>query len=225
MLLKELKFVNFGPPHADFDVDVYKGGQVFCMHLIPLAKNDRKSERARLLHACTARAAVPRRASRQGALLMSSSFTPSFTPLTMQDELEAWLKACPLDAKQLNYSVTKAGNGNLRIQIGGIWEYMKQQPLGVGSSPVPSPRGPLSPSWAPPGMLPTAPFSAAALPLSKDPAHIRRAMKKAALRDHAAAAISPRFAGIADDHSADSDEDDGDESWSVKAESGNSHEM
>ena len=152
---------------------------------------------------------------------MSSIFTPL---LTMQDELEAWLVACPLDAKQLNYSVTKAGNGNLRIQIGGIWEFMKQPPL-VGSSPVPSPRGPLSPSWAPPGMLPTAPFSAAALPLSKDPAHIRRAMKKAALRDHAAAAISPRLAGIADDHSADSDEDDGDESWSVKAESGNSHEM
>ena len=215
MFLKELKFENFGPPHADFDVDVYKGGQVFCMHLIRIAKNMRKSERA----------AVPRRASQQGALLMSSSFTPSFTPLTMQVELEAWLKACPLDAKQLNYSVTKAGNGNLRIQIGGIWEYMKQQPLEFTSSPVPSPRGPLSPSWAPPGMLPTAPFSAAALPLSKDPAHIRRAMKKAALRDHAAAAISPRLAGIADDHSADSDEDDGDESWSVKAESGNSHEM
>jgi hypothetical protein len=157
-------------------------------------------------------------------IIMSSS---SFTPLlTMQDELEAWLLACPLDAKQLNYSVTKAGNGNLRIQIGGIWEYMKPPPLGVlGSSPVPSPRGPLSPSWAPPGMLPTAPFSAAALPLSKDPVHIRRAMKKAALRDHAASAISPRLAGIADDHSADSEEDDGDESWSVKAESGNSHEM
>jgi len=150
--------------------------------------------------------------------LVFATMLTSFTNFTAQEELEAWLRSCPLDSKQIHYSVAKAGNGNLRVEIGAAWEFVRASPASsVGSG------GPPPMAWNPPGMIPTNPFSASALPGAREQA--RRPTRRAAHTPRGGPEMSPRLAGIA---SVDSDGGDSDEdgcAWSVKAESGNSHEQ